>query len=944
MFLVTGIVAAQEQTAYKLVQDLPVERELSDDNSHLYQITLNTGQYMHLRVEWMGSDLLAILLDPNGRQLIRIDNIERAQGPDSISIIAEVSGSYWLEVQQRENSLVKKHYRVRIVALRAVAPQDQSMIVAEKAFMEGRQLHRQGIAESSQRAIEKYQEALSIWRSLREQARVADALYNISLVYNSLSEYQQGLDYSKQALLIRHTLGDRSGEAAALNNIGVIYAFLGDYAKALKYYREALLLRRAIEDLIGEAITLTKIGWLYTVAFNQPKRALEYYNSSLVLRRALADRKGEAETLSHIGLVYTSLDNHQKALEYYNQSLVLRRAEADRSGEAYALASIGWAHYSLGEWQYARKCFIEALTIRQAMQDRARESGLYYAIAHTERRLGNVYEAKTLIEQAINIVDSMRTKITSKDLRATYRASKNRFYDFYIDLLMDLHTRHPSEGFAQLAFEASEQARSRSLLEILGETKVNFRQGVDLRLLEREIRLGEQLNAMEQTRLQLNGKLTEEQIATIEKQTEALLVDYQELQEQIRQSGSRYAELIDPTPLKLREIQQQILDDETILLQYTLGNRRSFLWAVTSTAITSYQLPKKTEIEAAARRVYKLLTVSHKRETKRQAELAVAELSDIVLAPVAGLLGKKRLLIVSEGTLQYVPFGVLSLPQSAENGADNRVPLIVEHDIVNLPSVSVLALLRKTLSDRQPAEKIVAVLADPVLQKDDVRIKTTINNRVSRNRKLISVASLARAAREVGISGFERLYYTRQEASAIVSQTLKGESLIALDFDASRATVNNAELERYRIIHFATHGILNSQHPELSGIVLSLVDERGQPQEGFLQVHDICNLKLKADLVVLSACRTALGKTVEGEGLIGLVRSFMYAGAVRVVASMWDVNDEATAELMKRFYQEMLKKGVTPSSALRSAQVSIWREKRWQAPYYWAAFQLQGEW
>jgi CHAT domain-containing protein len=189
-----------------------------------------------------------------------------------------------------------------------------------------------------------------------------------------------------------------------------------------------------------------------------------------------------------------------------------------------------------------------------------------------------------------------------------------------------------------------------------------------------------------------------------------------------------------------------------------------------------------------------------------------------------------------------------------------------------------------------------------------------------------------------------RLLFSGEEAKAILSLAPAGDALKALDFAASRATAMSDELGKYRIVHFSTHGLLNNLHPELSGIVLSLVDEHGRPQDGFLRLHDIYNLKLPADLVVLSACQTALGKEISGEGLVGLTRGFIHAGAARVVASLWKVDDRASAELMKNFYREMLKEKQRPAAALRAAQVAMWRQKRWQSPYYWAAFTLQGEW
>jgi CHAT domain-containing protein len=165
----------------------------------------------------------------------------------------------------------------------------------------------------------------------------------------------------------------------------------------------------------------------------------------------------------------------------------------------------------------------------------------------------------------------------------------------------------------------------------------------------------------------------------------------------------------------------------------------------------------------------------------------------------------------------------------------------------------------------------------------------------------------------------------------------------AMGFQASRATAMRSDLADYRIVHFATHGFLNDEHPELSGVVLSLFDNKGQAQEGFLRLHDIYNLNLPVDLVVLSACNTGLGKEVKGEGLIGLTRGFMYAGASSVVASLWKVDDEATAELMRLFYGYMLRAGLSPAAALRKAQVSMSHQKRWQSPYFWAGFVIQGQ-
>ena len=342
----------------------------------------------------------------------------------------------------------------------------------------------------------------------------------------------------------------------------------------------------------------------------------------------------------------------------------------------------------------------------------------------------------------------------------------------------------------------------------------------------------------------------------------------------------------------------------------------------------------------------------------------------MVLGPVAAQLKGKRLLIVSDGALQYIPFAALPSPDEGGPGENARpTPLVVEHEIVHLPSASVLAVLRLERVGRKEAPKFVAVLADPVFDRQDARIKPgggaagkhadqrtrgpeqddqpPLPNPFSSDS--LSEALLTRSANDVGLleAGavyLPRLQYSRQEAESILATTPAGQGLKAVDFQASRTTATSPELAQYRVVHFATHGLIDSAHPELSGLVFSLVDERGRPQNGFLELQDIYNLNLPADLVVLSACETGLGKEVNGEGLIGLTRGFMYAGASRVVASLWKIDDVATADLMARFYRAMERDSKSPVAALRQAQIEMWQQKRWNSPYYWAAFQIQGEW
>jgi CHAT domain-containing protein len=439
------------------------------------------------------------------------------------------------------------------------------------------------------------------------------------------------------------------------------------------------------------------------------------------------------------------------------------------------------------------------------------------------------------------------------------------------------------------------------------------------------------VKAEQQMRL-LSGKYSEEDAKSISRELDALTNEYEEIQTKIRQTSPRYAALTQPVPLTLKEIQSQLLDEHTILLEYNLGDDKSFLWVVGQGSLKSFELPKRAEIEAAARPVYDLLTTPNRSENYPP---AIAALSRMLLGPAASELKNKRLLIVAEGVLQYVPFAVLADPDEA------GMPLMVKHEIVTLPSASVLGVLRQETKERLPAPKGIAVFADPVFESNDARFSA----KSSETNLLVAEGSeVTRSANESGRMNFPRLRFSREEAKQILKFAPGGKSLAAVDFAANRDAATSSDLQDYRIVHFATHGIINSRHSELSGIVLSLVDQKGKPQNGFLRLYDVYNMNLKADLVVLSACQTALGRDIKGEGLIGLTRAFMYGGATRVVASLWQADDRGTAVFMSRFYEGLLSKGMSAPAALRNAQVSMYQDKRWQNPRYWAAFTIQGEW
>jgi CHAT domain-containing protein len=748
---------------------------------------------------------------------------------------------------------------------------------------------------------------------------------------------------------------DRNGEAQTLNNIGEVYWSLGEIRKALEKLNEALPLRRTVGDRRGEAQTLNNLGLVYW-SLGEMQKALEKHNEALPISRAIGARKVEAETLADIGGVYLSLGEMQKALEKYNEALPLRRMVGDRRGEATTLTNIGQVYDALGETQKALEQYNDALLLRREIGDRSGEADTLLGIARVEQKRGNLTQARQLIEQAIGLIESLRTNIAGQELRASCFASRHEFFESYIDVLMQMRKQNPAAAFDALALAVSERARASSLLELLTEARADIRQGVDSSLLERERSLQQRLNAKAAAQVSLlNRKHTPEQADAAAKEIVAITAEYEEIQAQIRTRSPRYAALTQPQPLGLTEIQQQALDEDTLLLEYALGERRSYLWFVSQRSINSYELPPRAEIEAATRRVYELLTVRPKRWAPPDPQLIAQArtLSRMLLGPVASQLSGKRLVVVAPGALSYLPFTALPLPEDKKRPDGDYEPLIAKHEVVSIPSASVLAIIRRETAGRQRAAKSIAVLADPVFEESDPRLDEAKKGNSSGKTLATRAADaeyseLTRAIRTMNFpdarAGFVRLPFSRYEADSLFALTPKGTGLKATDFNASRALALSGQLSQYRILHFATHGLLNSERPELSGLVFSLIDREGKPQDGFLRLHEVYNLQLNADLIVLSACESGLGKEIKGEGLIGLTRGFMYSGAPRVVASLWNVDDLATAELMKHFYQGMLKDGLPAGAALRAAQLELSRQKRWASPYYWASFVLHGEW
>jgi len=746
--------------------------------------------------------------------------------------------------------------------------------------------------------------------------------------------------------------------ATCYNSLGALQEAQGDLGSALAFYQKTRGLLESVPAEPNSSLGIQGIQYLLVFTQNyigeiyfkqaQYPEALSYYQQAAAFAEKIGHTEGLLDSQIHLGEVYLVQGHFEQGLEITSRAIELAR------------------HPNF--------------SVLSLYNDHARPTNPSYQLWRSLTLQGKIFraldrpkEADNAFAEAISVIESARLNVQTAEERASYFAKMQEPFDQYVELLMELHARDSSKGFNVRAFEIVERQHARSLLESLSEERSAIRKDIDPSLLRQETEIRHQLNARagNQLLVQMNihaegdnepglvstlsmdEAVREERLARLKVEVDNLTLEYQNIQAQIRKLSPHYADLTQPQPIDIETIRSEILDADTILLEYALGEKKSYLWAVAKDTVTSYELPPRAEIEAAVRRAYaflsdgKLVADPHKNINYEQ---EAGHLSKQLLAPVAERLQNKRILVVADGALQFLPFGALPVNYSR---AGNSLPLNATNEIIILPSISTLAVLRRIISGRASAAKSVAVLADPVFTEQDERLtaskivppKNANRAGVDRdNQHLFLERALDLGGDKKELLTLLRLPFSRREAEGILAIAPANSSLKALDFNASLDTALDGELSNYRIIHFATHGLLNSEHPELSGLVLSLVNAKGEPVNGFLRLNEIYNLNLNADLVVLSACQTALGKEVRGEGLIGLTRGFMYAGSPRVVASLWKVDDVATAELMKIFYQKMLKDKMRPAAALRAAKVAMWKTKRWNSPYYWAAFELQGDW
>lgn len=812
-------------------------------------------------------------------------------------------------------------------------------------------------------AVDAYQAALTYWQQQNNTQQQTITLLELSFIEQRRGNWPAALTYISQAQPFVNEQTDPEQAARIASSFGAIYAengwpelARGEYERAREYFRTAGPTRPI------NRMTLL-IGRMYLLEQN-------YQAAATNINEALANLTldlDKAQCHEYLGQLHIGLQEYADALENLQTSLAIYEAAHNPVEAARVLALIGQIEEQSGALARARTHYVRALDTFQKVQDRVNESALNFSLGKLELKARNYDSAETYFKRSIETTESLRHAVIGRDLTTAYAATVYDRYEAYIECLIRKHKSDPTHRLDIEALQTSELARSRSLAELLHDSqsipgnganaalmkrerelrqaiseKMNLRTGLLVEELKKEAKPSEK-EKDEATRAH-EAEVHKQQLAQIEAGLNEVQRKHAQVVEELRRQDPLRAQITQPTAYTLEQIQHDVLaDDQTILVEYLLADEASYAWVVTKQEAKLYELDKGAVINDAADKVYKLIAKRPDADTITDLQQATRKLSGMVLKPLADYPNAQRVIIVADGTLNYVPFQLLPL------SADNPEPLIARYEIVNTPSASILGQLRKERRQRRPNTKLLAAFGDPVFASNYAEYRQAGRGDLIASAKTSPIDPWHRAWRDIELTAdkpdlfaIQPLLYSKFELQKL-SELGGAASYVARGFAASRETLTKLDLSQFAVLHFATHALLDPKEPESTGFFLSMFDDAGRPQNGFFTTPDVYALRAPVDLVVLSACSTGLGKDVRGEGLIGLTSGFMYAGASSVAASLWKVDDQATAELMEQFYANMLQKNMRPADALRAAQNTLRTSSRWQAPHYWAGFVLQGE-
>jgi len=769
--------------------------------------------------------------------------------------------------------------------------------------------------------------ALSIAQRLNHRKEEGSCLYNIGLYYWKLDNYSKAINFYKESLIIARTYKNKEDESACLNNMGIIYYKVGNYNKAQEYLISALTLDKLLlkDDIY---ISMNNIGEIFRkeglVSGDKEDflKALDYFYDCFELARKSGNRKAEVFVLNNIGTVHIDLENYHKALEYlqlgYKKAIEIRHLEAI----GMILDNIGIAHFYQGDYEEATKSFQKAIELADRISNRRILWEAYFWLGRCREMRNNFSLAVICYKRAIDIIDHIRSQILLDVYKVGFAKDKLIVYEFLINLLYRLKIEDPSNSYDKEIFHIVERAKARAFLESLGESKVEIREKLNYELKKRENEISNRISLIiqELSKPNLSKKKRKELLSKLQQEEDEYLWLISKMREEIPEIDNLVANM----PCRVEQV-QQLLEGNTALIEYFLGGDQSVVFFITKNEFDVYPLPSRSEIEKSISAYLKILSNSPKGKFKGilAANRIYQELFFIAKNIPDNI---ENLIIVPDGLLYYLPFETL-IPY-IQNQFWKSDYLIEDYKISYAPSSSILFFLSKEKPKYESPKGLLAFgnpSYDLKVSSKGEKYKTYI--------EILSELYLNQGF------DFSPLPYSKREILKISKYFSNDKKDVYLKKEAKEEIVKKLPLADYQIIHFACHGFLDEETPFRSALVLSLDEDSNE--DGFLQVREIYNLRLKADLIVLSACQTGKGKLEKGEGILGLPRVFFYIGAKSVVITLWRINDESTSIFMNSFYY-YLSLGNDKAQALRLAKLKMLNSK-FCHPFYWAAFILNGD-
>ncbi len=958
---------------------------LASGEERRLSLTLDAGTSVEVTLEQRGLLLAITVTSPGGVRLLRLGNSRLPEQPLAFPLPAGAGGTYSLAVRNLAAGLPAGSFHLAVSAAAPETARDRDGFAATAVWARAEEgsgrLGDRVEPGGRERAIAAYAESAAAWAALGDGESSVRATVRQGAEQLRSGAREEAATTLRRALAAAREGGDLAGQSAALHQLGELAHQGGQATVARAAFDEAIALRRAARDLAGEARTELMRGQVlvregavdegvaaYQRALDLARQggdpqaeeaaqhnlgsvgllvgdsegALDHFAAALALQRRIGSRANPAVTLSLMADVYRRLGEPARAVELQRASLAERRRADDRRGEGYSRASLGEALLDRGELAAAAAECRQAERMLAAIGDPVGEALALHCRARCFRRRGEPAEAAASLADAVTLArraGNVRLEASSLAEMGWARLAGGAVDEAEGPLRSALALARRIDN---AVVEARALAGLAALAERRGELDAALDdamqgiariEGLRTAIAEPGLRATYLATQADLFELAVDVQMRRAAAGDSEGAAAALLLHERsrarslvDALERIRPAAMAIAA---PPPLTVTQL-QALLDSDTVLLELALGERRSFGWAVTSTAVVARELPPRAALERRARRLRELLEAEEPHLVARPLAWALADLARLVLAPFRDEIAGRRLVLAPDGALQLVPFAALPDP-----GAPPGTPLVARHELVLVPSATALAALRAGVPASGSPQR-VAVLADPVFSAEDPRVGHGDGGGDLRGGGEPRSALLPRR--------LSRLRGSRDEAESILALVPPQGRVAAFGLAVTPELLRSPALRGVDVLHLATHAVADPAHPERSGLALSLVGADGAPRAGWLRLADLYGLSLDADLVVLSACDTAVGSDLRGEGVAALARGFFYAGARRVVASLWPVRDDATAELMRRFYAGLLRERLPPAAALRAAQRALAADPRWRQPRDWAAFELQGDW